>query len=81
MARWPKRGDLLLAIESGAIDRSHIMADLYELASGKKRGRIHQDDITLFKSVGCALEDLVTAQLIYKSFSHKSIEIERREAT
>jgi ornithine cyclodeaminase/alanine dehydrogenase-like protein (mu-crystallin family) len=60
-------GDLLQAIKSGAIDRSHIMADLHEIASGKKPGRIHQDDITLFKSVGCALEDLVTAQLIYQS--------------
>jgi ornithine cyclodeaminase/alanine dehydrogenase-like protein (mu-crystallin family) len=67
-------GDLLMAIKCGAIDRSHIMADLHEIASGKKRGRIHQNDITLFKSVGCALEDLVTAHLIYKSFSHKSIE-------
>jgi ornithine cyclodeaminase/alanine dehydrogenase-like protein (mu-crystallin family) len=60
-------GDLLMPIKSGAIDRSHIMADLHEIASGKTRGRIHQDDITLFKSVGCALEDLITAKLIYQS--------------
>lgn len=59
-------GDLLMPIQSGVIDRSHIIADLHEIASGKKRGRIHPDDVTLFKSVGCALEDLVTAQLIYK---------------
>ena len=59
-------GDLLIPIKSGAIDRSHIMADLHEIASGKKPGRIHQDDITLFKSVGCALEDLVTAKLILR---------------
>jgi alanine dehydrogenase len=60
-------GDLLLPIKNGAIDRSHIIADLHEIASGKKRGRSHDEDITLFKSVGCALEDLVTAQLIYQS--------------
>jgi alanine dehydrogenase len=58
-------GDLLMPIKSGAIDRSHIMADLHEIASGKTPGRIHQDDITLFKSVGCALEDLVTALLVF----------------
>jgi alanine dehydrogenase len=60
-------GDLLMPIKSGAMDRSHIMADLHEIVSGKTPGRIHQDDITLFKSVGCALEDLITAKLIYQS--------------
>jgi ornithine cyclodeaminase/alanine dehydrogenase-like protein (mu-crystallin family) len=60
-------GDLLMPFQSGAIDRRHIIADLHEIASGKKMGRSHSDDITLFKSVGCALEDLVTAQFIYKS--------------
>ena len=60
-------GDLLIPMKSGVIDRSHIIADLHEIASGKKPGRISANDITLFKSVGCALEDLVTAQLIYKS--------------
>jgi alanine dehydrogenase len=60
-------GDLLLPIKNGDIDRSHIIADLHEIARGKKLGRIRQNDITLFKSVGCALEDLVTAQLIYQS--------------
>jgi ornithine cyclodeaminase/alanine dehydrogenase len=60
-------GELLIPIKNGTMDRSHIIADLHEIASGKKPGRIHLDDITLFKSVGCALEDLVTAQLIYKS--------------
>jgi alanine dehydrogenase len=58
-------GDLLMPMKSGAIDRSHILADLHEIASGKTPGRIHQDDITLFKSVGCALEDLVTARLVF----------------
>jgi ornithine cyclodeaminase len=47
------------------VDRSHIIADLHEIAGGKKPGRTRPDDITLFKSVGCALEDLVTAQIIY----------------
>ena len=60
-------GDLLIPMKSGVIDRSHIIADLHEIASGKKPGRISANDITLFKSVGCALEDLVTAQLVYKS--------------
>lgn len=58
-------GDLLIPIKSGTIDRSHIIADLHEIASGKKSARTGTESITLFKSVGCAVEDLVTAQLIY----------------
>jgi alanine dehydrogenase len=58
-------GDLLMPIKNGSVERSHIIADLHEIASGKKPGRTNPDQITLFKSVGCALEDLVTAQLIY----------------
>lgn len=58
-------GDLLVPIKNGTIDRSHIVADLHEIATGKKAARTKADSITLFKSVGCALEDLATAQLVY----------------
>jgi ornithine cyclodeaminase/alanine dehydrogenase len=57
-------GDLLMPIKNGSVERSHIVADLHEIASGKKLGRSNPDQITLFKSVGCAVEDLVTAHLI-----------------
>ena len=59
-------GDLVIPLRSGVISRDHIIADLHELCSGKKRVRTSPEDITLFKSVGCALEDLVTARLVYK---------------
>jgi ornithine cyclodeaminase/alanine dehydrogenase-like protein (mu-crystallin family) len=62
-------GDLLIPIKNGTIERSHIAADLHEIASGKKPGRKSANSITLFKSVGCALEDLVTAQLVYQQGS------------
>jgi alanine dehydrogenase len=58
-------GDLLIPLHRGVIGRDNIIADLHEIAAAKKQGRAHADDITLFKSVGCALEDLVTAQLIF----------------
>lgn len=57
-------GDLIIPINEGAIDRKHIKADLHELASGKCAGRASEGEITLFKSVGCALEDLVAANLL-----------------
>jgi ornithine cyclodeaminase len=59
-------GDILLPLKSGAAKREQIVADLHELASGKRQGRTSADEITIFKSVGCALEDLVTAHWIYQ---------------
>lgn len=59
-------GDLLIPLGKGAIKREHIIADLHEIASGKKQARTRPEDITLFKSVGCALEDLVAAELVYR---------------
>jgi ornithine cyclodeaminase/alanine dehydrogenase-like protein (mu-crystallin family) len=57
-------GDLLIPIQEGSTQRDHLAGDLHELVSRKKRGRIDDENITLFKSVGYALEDLVTAELL-----------------
>jgi len=57
-------GDLLVPIAKGLIGREHIVGDLHELVSGRKPGRASAQEITVFKSVGCALEDLVTAELL-----------------
>ena len=57
-------GELLIPLQEGAITRDHIVADLHELVSGKKQGRRSPEEITVFKSVGCALEDLVAAELL-----------------
>jgi ornithine cyclodeaminase len=65
-------GDLLIPIKHGTIDRSHIAADLHEIASSKKQVRASAETITLFKSVGCAVEDLVTAQLVHQAGSPKA---------
>jgi ornithine cyclodeaminase len=64
-------GDLLIPLRDGVITREQIEADLHEIASGKKPGRGSAAEITLFKSVGCALEDLVTAKLIYERATHE----------
>jgi alanine dehydrogenase len=62
---FAEAGDILIPISNKAITKSHIAADLHEIASGNKAGRLTPHDITLFKNLGCALEDLVTANLIY----------------
>ncbi|HEX2525655.1 MAG TPA: ornithine cyclodeaminase family protein [Geminicoccus sp.] len=57
-------GDLLQAIEAGAFQAGAIRGDLRELARGDVQGRRSAQEITLFKSVGAALEDLVAAEAV-----------------
>lgn len=57
-------GDLVQPLRSGRIKRAHIVAELAQLVRGEVPGRLSNDDITLFKSVGTALEDLAAAQLV-----------------
>ena len=54
-------GDLIQPIRKGILRKSEIAASLKELTSGEHRGRSSNDEITLFKSVGHALEDIATA--------------------
>jgi ornithine cyclodeaminase/alanine dehydrogenase-like protein (mu-crystallin family) len=56
-------GDLAQPMERGVITRNSVRAELAELVRGAKPGRTSGDSITLFKSVGTALEDLYAAQL------------------
>jgi alanine dehydrogenase len=56
-------GDIVQALASGALHEDDIAGDLVELARGERAGRRFHDQITVFKSVGTALEDLAAAQL------------------
>jgi ornithine cyclodeaminase len=57
-------GDLVQAIAAGAIAREHVRAELADLCAGRHPGRTRDDEVTLFKSVGTALEDLCAARLV-----------------
>ncbi len=58
-------GDIVQPLANGIIAEGDVIADLFELARGERHGRAASDDdvITLFKSVGAALEDLAAAEL------------------
>jgi alanine dehydrogenase len=71
-------GDIATALSEGTLSRSAIVADLHELLTARKAGREHSTEITLFKSVGHAYEDLVAAILVYEAVVTKSAE-HRRE--
>jgi ornithine cyclodeaminase len=48
------------------VAREHVRGELAQLLRGEVEGRLHRDDITLFKSVGTALEDLAAAALVVR---------------
>ena len=58
-------GDIMIPIQEGAIDKSHLHAELGEVITGKKPGRADAREITLFKSNGLAIQDVATAKLAY----------------
>ncbi|TWG91315.1 ornithine cyclodeaminase [Mesorhizobium sp. J18] len=65
-------GDIVQALESGALTPEGISADLFELTRGEKPGRKNSDEITLFKSVGAALEDLAAGIAVFETFSKRT---------
>jgi alanine dehydrogenase len=64
-------GDIVQPLRNGTIDEDDVIADLFELTRGEQTGRLPGDttSITLFKSVGTALEDLAAAELAVEGWS------------
>lgn len=62
-------GDIVQALASGALSEYAIVADLFELTRGERQGRESDDEITLFKSVGAALEDLAAGVAVYEALN------------
>ena len=61
-------GDFLMAKQEGTIDDNHIIGTLGEILTKQKKGRNNINDITLFKSLGLAVEDIATAFFIYDKY-------------
>lgn len=66
-------GDYLFAVRDGAIGPDHIRAEIGEVLTGSKPGRSSIDEITLFKSLGIAIEDLAAAEYTYRQAQRSGI--------
>ena len=64
-------GDYLFAAREGAIGPEHIRAEIGEVLIGARSGRTRPDEITLFKSLGLAVEDLASAAYAYRQAQAK----------
>jgi ornithine cyclodeaminase/alanine dehydrogenase-like protein (mu-crystallin family) len=59
-------GDIVQPLKSGVLTKESIHGDLFELTRGKAKGRSGNMQVTLFKSVGTAIEDLAAAMLVWR---------------
>lgn len=64
-------GDIAIPIENGILTKEKIKGNLFSFCSGKNKGRNDIKEITVFKSVGHALEDLVAASYYYNKFKNE----------
>ena len=59
-------GDIVMNIAAGLFDQSHIRGEIGELVLGRVAGRTSSKDVTVFKSLGMAVEDVVAADLVFR---------------
>ena len=66
-------GDFIIPKKEGAINDDHVKGELGEVITGKKKGRETEDEITVFKSLGIAIEDIYAAGFVYDSIIKKTV--------
>jgi len=69
-------GDIIIPLGEGLIKTDHILAEMGEILSGEKAGRTSAEEITFFKSVGNAVQDLVSAAKILETAREMSLGVE-----
>jgi alanine dehydrogenase len=72
-ACFSEAGDIMIPVSEGAVKESHFYAELGEIITSKKKGRVNKEMITLFKSNGLAIQDVATAKIVYERAVEKGI--------
>ncbi len=66
-------GEILIPIQKGLLKKEDIHGEIAQVVTGKIPGRISSEEITLFKSIGFAMEDAVMADLAYRKAMEKGV--------
>ena len=66
-------GDIVIPIREGALDASHIAGELGDVFGGRIEGRGNADEITIFKSLGMAVEDVAAARLAFNRAAERGL--------
>ncbi len=64
-ACFSEAGDIMIPLKDGVINEDHFYAELGDILTGKMQARLDDNEITLFKSNGLAIQDVATAKLVY----------------
>jgi ornithine cyclodeaminase/alanine dehydrogenase-like protein (mu-crystallin family) len=70
-AALAEAGDVIIPIDEGHMTADHIHAELGEVVAGLKEARTDKAEITVFKSVGLAIQDVSTATRVYELAKEK----------
>ncbi len=70
---YNEAGEYLRAIEAGAITPAHILGEIGEVANGSVVGRLNAEDITLYKSLGVAAQDVASANYLLEAAKAKGV--------
>jgi ornithine cyclodeaminase len=65
-AAMAESGDVVLGINEGRFSQNHVLGELGDVVLGRIDGRTGDNEITIFKSLGMAVEDVVSADLVYR---------------
>jgi len=65
--------ELIEALESGTISKEHVRGEIGEVLLGHKRGRENERDITIYRSVGFAAQDVAAAGLVYNKARNQGL--------
>jgi ornithine cyclodeaminase len=63
---WAEAGDIVIPMQEGAIGEDHILGEIGQLLAGNIRGRADAAEVTIFKSLGLAAQDLYAANHVYR---------------
>jgi alanine dehydrogenase len=69
-------GEIADAIAAGTIREASLHASLDEIVIGKKKGRENDEEITIYKSTGMAIQDVATAKMVYEKAKEKGLGLE-----
>jgi ornithine cyclodeaminase/alanine dehydrogenase len=75
-ANLAEAGDILIPIAEGAVTEGHIFASLGEIVIGQKPGRENDEEITVFKSCGLAIQDVATAKAVFAAAKVAGVGVE-----
>jgi len=66
-------GDVIIPMKEGAFDESHLAGELGDVILGRAAGRTSADEVTIFKSLGMAVEDVAAAHLAYVKAAERGL--------